>query len=93
MRVSTIIATLPLALAAPAARSEPAPLQMRANGIAGKYIVRLKDNSHASAVSSVLSVLNTEPEHIFQNVFNGFAATLDPKTLHDLRNHPDVSKK
>ena len=58
MRASTLLALLPMAMAAPQAkRASPAPLIVPrgAELIAGKYIVKMKDGTIAAAVSGAIS--------------------------------------
>lgn len=93
MRLQTLLAILPVAFAAPALkRDEPAPLIIPRDAdalIADKYIVKLKDGP--SILDDAMSALSIDAKHVYSNVFNGFAATLDKKALENLRNHPDVS--
>lgn len=89
MRLSIIAAVLPLALAAPVV--EPAPL-IEARGtqpIAGKYIVKLKDNARLSIMDARKKV--EETEHVYENVIKGFSASLNDEEVERLRNDPDVS--
>lgn len=88
MRLS-IIAVLPLALAAPVV--EPAPL-LEARGsqtIAGKYIVKLKDSATIGIMEATAKVANTD--HVYSEVMKGFSATLNKEELERLRRDPDVS--
>nr|pir alkaline proteinase (EC 3.4.21.-) precursor - fungus (Fusarium sp.) (strain S-19-5) [Fusarium sp.]AAC60571.2 alkaline protease [Fusarium sp. S-19-5] len=87
MRLS-IIAVLPLALAAPVL--EPAPL-LEARGsqpIAGKYIVKLKDTAKIGIMEATAKVAN--PERVYQNVIKGFSASLCKEEVERLRHDPDV---
>lgn len=92
---SLLLALLPATvLAAPSV--EPAgfaaPLFAQgSNLLANKYIVKLKESSGASALDATLSMLQQDATHVYQNVFQGFAATLDSDMLKKLRSHPDVS--
>lgn len=95
MRLDILLAILPAALAMPSVkRDSPAPLIMprdESTIIPGKYIVKLKEGSSASALSDTLSLLAKSPEHVYSSAFSGFAATLDKKTLDALRDQPNVS--
>lgn len=94
MRLSVLLAVLPFALGAPAVeqRSEPAPLlEARGELVANKYIVKLKEGSALANLENTMSKLTGTPDAVFKNVFKGFAATLDAKTLDLLRAHPDVN--
>lgn len=93
MRLNVLLALLPMVLAAPAQRSEPARLIKTAETsrlIANKYIVKFNDASALGALDSAMSILSEAPEQVYENAFRGFAATLDAETLERLRNHPDV---
>ena len=95
MRLSILLGLLPMVLAAPAKRSEPAPLltpRSEAESlIADKYIVKFKDASALSALENALSILpEDDVEHVFKNTFRGFSGHLDEETLNVLRDHPDV---
>lgn len=88
MRLS-IIAVLPLALAAPVL--EPAPL-LEARGsqpIAGKYIVKLKDTAKIGIMEATAKV--AKPERVYENVIKGFSASLSKEEVERLRHDPDVS--
>lgn len=88
MRLS-IIAVLPLAMAAPVV--EPAPL-LEARGaqtIDGKFIVKLKDSSTIGIMEAKAKVPNAE--HVYSEVMKGFSATLNKNELEKLRHDPDVS--
>ncbi|KAJ6786751.1 hypothetical protein PWT90_02007 [Aphanocladium album] len=88
MRLSIIAAVLPLALAAPVV--EPAPLieARGAQAIAGKYIVKLKDNSKIGIMDAKAKVPNAE--RVYQNVIKGFSAALTKEEVERLRHDPDV---
>lgn len=91
MRLSTTLALLPVVLAMPAAeRSEPAPLLRRANGTAGKFIVKLKDGASIMDGNSAMSMLESEPERVYKNLFSGFMASMSDEAVEALRHHPDV---
>lgn len=84
---------LPLAWAAPAKRSSPAPL-IKPRGsqlVEGKYIVKLYENSAISALEDTMSNFEGDADHVY-NVegFKGFASALTADALETLQNHPDV---
>jgi transcription antitermination factor NusG len=92
MRLSPLI-LLPLAAAGPVARrSEPAPLITREvdADMADKYIVKFKEGSAMSVVQDALKNV-AESTHVYDGIFQGFAAKLDSVTLELLRFLPDVS--
>lgn len=95
MRLSVLLAILPLAIAAPNAVKRDAPAllikaQSGAEVIADNYIVKLRDGSALAAVEGAMSLLAVPAEAVYKNVFYGFAGALDAETLEMLRNHPDV---
>jgi hypothetical protein len=95
MRLSILLALLPAVLAAPARRSEPAPLLRSRDAsqlIADKYIVKFKDGNALSSLDATVSSVASSAEHIYSGAFNGLSTTLDAETLELLRNHPDVSE-
>ncbi|KAI0850406.1 subtilisin-like protein [Daldinia vernicosa] len=93
MRTAVFFALLPLAFAAPAKRSAPAPL-IKPRGtqlIEGKYIVKLYDNAAITALDDTMSTFQGDADHVY-NVegFKGFASSLTAEHLEQLQNHPDV---
>ena len=92
MHISTLLALLPLAMAAPAKRSSPAPVltPRGAQVIDGKYIVRMKPGVKAGVVTSALSGLAAKADHTYSQAFHGFAASLTGDELTTLKNSPDV---
>lgn len=95
MRPNILLAILPVALAVPSVkRDEPAPLLVGRDAstvIANKYIVKLKESSGASALSSSIGILSESPDHVYSDSFRGFSATLDDATLKAMRDQPDVN--
>lgn len=83
-----------MALAAPATRkrSEPAPLIIPRDAkiIPEKYIVKFKSGSGLSILDEALGKLTGDADHVYHDVFKGFATTLDESMLNTLRDHPDV---
>jgi subtilisin family serine protease len=90
-------ALLPL-LALAACADEPATLlapdssapvyHAGSGGIAGAYIVVLREGADARSVAAIASVT---PDHVYANVLNGFAASLNAGQLNALRNNPNVA--
>lgn len=96
MRLSVLLAILPLALGAPTTkRDEPAPLHAakeQSTVIPGKYIVKFKEGSAmASGKEGTMSIMAESADHVYSDVMHGFAGSLDEAALEELRNHPDVS--
>lgn len=87
-RPSFILAAISLALAAP---SPPPQVRDMDPRIIDKYIVRLKESSEIAALGSILDSFSIETDHLYSNVFNGFAATLDDDQVAKLHNHPQVN--
>ncbi|KAI1082518.1 proteinase T-like protein [Whalleya microplaca] len=94
MRAFTVLSLLPFVLAAPAKRAEPAPL-LTPRGvdelIAGKYIVKLKDDASVAKLDDAMAALSSVPEFVYKaGNFKGFTSAMDKTTLEAIRNHPDV---
>ncbi|KAK7747782.1 hypothetical protein SLS62_008818 [Diatrype stigma] len=91
---AALLSLLPLALAVPAKRAQPAPLlKPRAPAdqlIADKYIVKFKKGTVSASVEDAVSILAEGADHKYNTVFKGFAGTLDASALDLLRAHPDV---
>jgi subtilisin family serine protease len=67
---------------------EAAPLMMAAaNGIAGEYIVVLKEGANPTSVAAIAGV---EPEFVYTAALNGFSASLNPGQLTALQHNPNV---
>jgi hypothetical protein len=94
MRAATLLALLPMAMAAPSAtkRSSPAPLLVPRNAelIEGKYIVKMKDDLVAATVNGLVSTLSSAADYTYSRKFNGFAGSLSEKEIDDLRADPNV---
>lgn len=95
MRLSVLLSVLPLVMGAPATeKREPAALiKAKENAIPGKYIVKLREGSPLAALEDALSKLNGKADAKFENVFKGFAASMDDALVEVLRHHPDVSHR
>ena len=95
MKLSLVLATLPLAFAAPSVRrrDEPAPIvrpRGAAKAIPNKYIVVMKKSE--MSVQSVITPLNVKPDHVYNSRgFKGFAAELDDEKLASVQDDPSVS--
>lgn len=94
MKASAVLALLPLAIAAPAKRDSPAPLIVPrgVQVVEGKYIVKFKDEFKAQHVESAVTSISADAEHLFSELFNGFAASLTPQEVENLRHDPSVSR-
>jgi subtilisin family serine protease len=69
--------------------SQAAPLASAASGqgVAGSYIVVLKEGADPRSVAAVAGV---SPKHVYTTVLNGFAGTLNGGQLTALRHNPSV---
>ncbi|KJZ71263.1 hypothetical protein HIM_09336 [Hirsutella minnesotensis 3608] len=92
MRSAALLALLPLALAAPAKRSSPAPVLVprNAQAVEGRYIVRMKGGAKGESVVNAVSSIAANADHTYSHTFHGFAASLTAKELEDLKGNPDV---
>jgi subtilisin family serine protease len=92
----TFALLLPLALGAcadqqtsPVAPDASAPLlSASSGGIAGAYIVVLREGADARSVAAVAGV---SPQFVYSHVLNGFAASLNQGQLNALRHNPSVA--
>lgn len=96
MRLSVLLAILPLALASPTGkRSEPAPLLVSrgdaSNIVADHYIVKFKSGSSLAAVEESMQRLAATSSTVFNSVFQGFSGHLNKAMLDVMRSHPDIS--
>lgn len=96
MKASAILSLLPLAIAAPAGLGKreggPAPVLQARDGtpIAGKYIVKMKDQADRMSISSATEMFSGEADQVWNEGFKGFAASLQESELEELRQHPNV---
>ncbi|KAF4120877.1 Serine protease, subtilisin family [Geosmithia morbida] len=94
MRASTLLALLPVAMAAPSIvkRSSLAPIitPRDAQVIDGKYIVKFKDDIIKTAVTSAISSISAKADYTYSEAFNGFAGSLTPEEVETLQNDPTV---
>ncbi|KAK7408329.1 hypothetical protein QQX98_009531 [Neonectria punicea] len=92
MRTATFLALLPLALAAPSRRAEPAPV-LRPRGVKlvdGKYIVKMNSGVNTASVSTAVSSIQADADYTYSTSFSGFAASLSGSELEKLQNDPNV---
>ncbi|VUC22182.1 unnamed protein product [Clonostachys rosea] len=96
MRSSTLLALLPLAMAAPSGmktkRDSPAPLLIPRGTslIDGKYIVKFKKDVVTASINSAISSIAADADYTYADRFNGFAASLTEDELTTLRGDPSV---
>ena len=94
MRSATLLALLPMAMAAPSVvkRDSPAPLVVPrgASLVEGKYIVKFKKDVGTSSVDSAISTVSADADYVYKNHFSGFAGSLTAEELEQLRNDPNV---
>ncbi|KAG9251336.1 cephalosporin C acetylhydrolase [Emericellopsis atlantica] len=95
MRSATLLALLPLALAAPSMtkRESPAPLIVPrdADVVKDKFIVKFKDDiMSTNAVGAAIASIKADADYQYSKAFRGFAATLTADELENLRNDPTV---
>lgn len=94
MRASTLLALVPMAMAAPSTIKRDAPASVvvprNAQLVESHYIVRFKKDSITTAVSSAISSIAADADFTYSKGFSGFAATLTEEELETLRNNPAV---
>ncbi|KAK3326693.1 peptidase S8/S53 domain-containing protein [Apodospora peruviana] len=98
MLVSTLLALLPLALAAPAPVPDAGPIDKRApiiqprgvEIVPGKYIVKFKSGASEEAVTTAVGKLKKKADHVYKGAFKGFAGAIDGATLESIQSNPDV---
>lgn len=93
MHAATILSLLPLVIAAPSRRAQPAPLiQPRgATLIDGKYIVKLKGEAQTGSLESVMNAVKADADHVYKiGSFKGFASGLSSEELESLQNDDNV---
>lgn len=98
MKLSALLAILPLAAASPIEqRSEPAPLLIPRGATAqtlipDNYIVKFREGSALSVLEDAMKLLPSgHGAEKIQAIFKGFSGKLNAATLKLIRNHPDVS--
>jgi subtilisin family serine protease len=94
MKASTLLALVPMAMAAPSTIKRDAPASVvvprNAQLVESHYIVRFKKDSITTAVSSAISSIAADADFTYSKGFSGFAATLTEEELETLRNNPSV---
>lgn len=88
------LSLIPLAVVASPTqeRNGLAPLHVPSGDpITGSYIVKFRDGIAASSMSDQLQSVISSADHIYSDLFQGFAGKLDAKTLRDLRRNANVS--
>jgi hypothetical protein len=94
MRASTLLALVPLAMAAPSVtkRDSPAPVLAARDAklIDSSYIVRMKSSARSNAVAQAISSIAADADYTYKRGFTGFAATLTDAELEALQNDPNV---
>ncbi|KAF2258773.1 subtilisin-like serine protease-like protein PR1A [Lojkania enalia] len=85
MRLSLLLAILPLALGAPVITPRAGQI------IPGKYIVKLKNDAFEDLLSTALNFLDKEPEHVFGfGKFKGFSGEMSDTVVSILQSLPSV---
>lgn len=94
MRASTLLALIPVAMAAPSAtkRDSPAPVMVPRDAklVENSYIVRFKKDTISTAVTSAIASIAADADYTYSKTFSGFAATLSAEELETLRNNAAV---
>lgn len=87
MKLSVLLALLPLALAAPA----PMIVPRAGSPIPGRFIVKMKNENLQQLVDAALKVLRKDPAHVYNfGGFGGFAADMADDIVELIRNLPGV---
>ncbi|RYO81778.1 hypothetical protein DL766_004639 [Monosporascus sp. MC13-8B] len=95
MRSATLLALLPLAMAAPGGvkRDSPAPL-VKPRGVElveGKYIVKMKNTVSAASVDSAVASVAADADYVYKSgKFQGFASSLTDAEVEALQKDPNV---
>jgi subtilisin family serine protease len=83
-------------MAAPAAAADATAavpvLRAATDGVAGQYIVTLKDQSGVQSARSVAADLKVTPRHVYTTALHGFSATLSADQLSALQHNPSVAR-
>lgn len=87
MKLSLLLALLPVVLALPA----PIIVPRAGSPIPGKFIVKMKNENVQELINTALKLLNKDPAHVYNfGKFGGFAAELNDNLVQILRNLPGV---
>lgn len=88
MKLSLLLALLPVALALPA----PVIIPRAGTPIPGRYIVKMKNQNLESLINTALKLLKKDPAHVYKfGNFGGFSADITDDIVQVLRNLPGVS--
>lgn len=88
MKLSLLLALLPVALALPA----PVIVPRAGTPIPGRYIVKLKNQNLENLINTALKLLKKDPTHVYKfGGFGGFSADITDDIVELLRNLPGVS--
>lgn len=92
MRASTLLSLVPMVAAAPSALTRRAPVVVPRGGthIEGKYIIRMKSDAISTAAESAISSISADADYTYKRGFSGFAASLTPQELENLRDNQSV---
>lgn len=88
MKLSVLLAILPVVLALPA----PVIIPRAGAPIPGKFIVKMKNQNLENLINTALKLLKKDPAHVYKfGGFGGFAAEMSDDIVELLRNLPGVS--
>jgi hypothetical protein len=88
MKLESLLAILPLALAAPA----PMIVPRAGSPVPGHYIVKYKNEQPQQCIDTALKHLKKVPTHKYKiGNWNGFAADMPDDVVESIRNLPCVS--
>ncbi|KAL6712150.1 hypothetical protein ACN47E_000027 [Coniothyrium glycines] len=87
MKLSVLLALLPVVLALPA----PVIIPRAGLPIPGRYIVKLKNQNLENLINNALKLLKKDPAHVYKfGNFGGFAGDISDDIVEALRNLPGV---
>ncbi|PHH78661.1 hypothetical protein CDD82_2923 [Ophiocordyceps australis] len=95
MMLIALLSVVALAVASPVEkRKVPAPiLESRSDGavpMPDRYIVKFKTDTAKAELEDAMALLGQQADHIFRQIFQGFASMIDQPTLDSLRFLPQV---
>ncbi len=73
-----------------APNSGPQFYSIRGSKIEGHYIVVLNENTASFQQEQLTQLIQTQPKHVYKNVFNGFSANLNGSQIQNLLKNPTV---
>lgn len=89
MKLSLLLAILPVVLALPA----PVIVPRAGTPIPGKFIVKMKNQDLENLINTALKMLKKDPAHVYKfGAWGGFAAEMTDDIVNLLRNLPGVSR-